>query len=64
MINSNLHEIKKCFVCHQDFPLSEIKFNKTVNLPVCKKCSGTKEEEVAVQEALDSLGDGFVCGCI
>jgi len=64
MVNSNLREIKKCFVCHQEISLSELTFNKKVNLPVCKNCNGTKEEEDTVQEALDSLGDDFVCGCI
>jgi len=54
----------RCFVCNELLKSEEIQFNKKVNLPVCKNCSGTKEEEDAVQEALDSLGDDFVCGCI
>jgi hypothetical protein len=53
-----------CFVCKQ--PLSEKKFeiNKEVYLPVCLKCLGTDAEKKTVEEYLDSLADGFVCGCI
>lgn len=54
----------RCFVCNEFLKYEEIQFNKKVNLPVCKNCCGTKEEDDAVQEALDSLGDDFVCGCI
>jgi len=54
---------RKCFVC--EYELSEIKHkNKETNLPVCEKCIGTEEEKKKVKEALDSLADGFVCGCI
>lgn len=53
-----------CFVCSQPILSKELKFNKKTNLPICKNCSGTKEELDAVKEALNSLGDGFVCGCI
>lgn len=53
-----------CFVCNALLHSEEMQYNKKVNLPVCKKCIGTKKEEDALKEALDSLGDGFVCGCI
>ena len=53
----------KCFVCQQE--LKEVKTkNKVTNLPVCKNCQGTKQEKIKEKEALDSLADGFVCGCI
>ena len=53
-----------CFVCKE--PLSEQNFdiNKEVYLKVCLKCKGTKAEKKAVEEYLDSLADGLVCGCI
>jgi hypothetical protein len=33
-------------------------------LPVCHNCEGTAREKKSVEEQLDSLADGFVCGCI
>ncbi len=53
----------KCFVC--DKKLKEIKHkNLVTKLPVCENCAGTKHEKIKEKEALDSLADGFVCGCI
>ncbi len=61
MIDSDFS--KKCFVCGKY--LSEVKHkNSATNLPVCEECKGTEEEKQKEQEAIDSLGDGFVCGCI
>lgn len=55
---------KKCFVCHEEFGLADIQINYEVNLWVCKECRGSEKEKKSVQELLDSLADGFVCGCI
>ncbi len=53
----------KCFVCGKQ--LNEIKnSNAVTNLPVCDDCIGTDKEKQKEKEALDSLADGFVCGCI
>jgi len=53
----------KCFVCGKK--LEEItNINAVINLPVCDECKGTDQEKVKENEALDSLADGFVCGCI
>ncbi|WP_066629279.1 hypothetical protein [Labilibacter marinus] len=60
-MNSNFS--KKCFVCEKELEKIESK-NKVTNLPVCKQCKGTDKEKVKEQEVLDSLADGFVCGCI
>ncbi|WP_372949061.1 hypothetical protein [Mariniphaga sp.] len=56
--------IKICFVCKK--PLSEKNFeiNQEVYLPVCLECKGTDAEKKTVEEYLDSLADGLVCGCI
>jgi len=55
--------IDKCFVCEE--PVTNDCFrNSTINLPVCKKCRGTENEQIAVQELLEGMADGFVCGCI
>ncbi len=53
----------KCFVCDKQLKNVEQK-NKVTNLPVCNDCKGSKLEKTKEQEALDSLADGFVCGCI
>ncbi len=38
--------------------------NQVTNLPVCDTCKGTEKEKIKEQEALDSLADGLICGCI
>ena len=55
---------KKCFVCKKKVDKEKSGLNILVNLPVCDKCKGTKEEEKTTAEFLDSLADGLVCGCI
>ncbi len=53
----------KCFVCGKK--LEEIKnVNPLTNLPVCDECKDTELEKMKEKEALDSLAEGFVCGCI
>ncbi len=54
---------KKCFVCGVTLENIEFK-NQITNLPVCKNCKGSDKEKEKEKEALDSLADGFVCGCI
>jgi NMD protein affecting ribosome stability and mRNA decay len=53
-----------CFVCKTKLTDGNFKINKEVYLPVCKNCDGTARERKAVEEQLDSLADGLVCGCI
>lgn len=55
---------RKCFVCEAPILEETYLLNKEVNLPVCEKCKGTESEKKKVEELLDSLADGFVCGCI
>ncbi len=33
-------------------------------MPVCKNCNGTDNEKKIEKEVMESLADGFVCGCI
>ncbi len=54
----------KCFVCQTEVTAQNSKLNGEVNLPVCTKCQGTEKEKETVKELLESLADGFVCGCI
>jgi len=60
-----MEDIKNtCFVCKTTFTLETSKINQVVNMPVCFKCKGTDREKEEENEVLDSLADGFVCGCI
>ncbi len=54
---------RKCFVCGMELETIKQK-NQVTNLPVCDACKGTEEEKIKEQEALDSLADGLICGCI
>ncbi len=54
----------QCFVCKKPFKKVDMALNKTVNLYVCVKCQGTNREKIREEELMDSLADGFVCGCI
>lgn len=56
--------MSKCFVCNKEIDLKESTLNKEVYLRVCAYCKGTDKEKKKVEEYLDSLADGLVCGCI
>ena len=53
-----------CFVCGIELSNIEFEVNLVVNMKVCTKCTGSAREKEKEQELLDSLADGFVCGCI
>ncbi len=53
-----------CFVCKKTVTSENSELNTVVNMPVCNKCKGTEKEKKEEKEVLDSLADGFVCGCI
>ena len=53
-----------CFVCKKPVTPETSEINPVVNMPVCAECKGTEQEKVEEKEVLDSLADGFVCGCI
>ena len=53
-----------CFVCQREVTPENSSINKEVYLPVCNFCKETDKEKKAVEEQLDSLADGLVCGCI
>lgn len=55
---------KKCFVCGNPVPADSYELNLQVNMPECNSCKGTEQEKKIVEEMLDSLADGLVCGCI
>lgn len=55
---------KNCFVCKMVVSDENSELNLTVNLPVCKTCNGSEKEKETEKELLESLADGFVCGCI
>ena len=53
-----------CFVCKQPVTPENSVINQVVNMPVCADCHGTEREKAEEKEVLNSLADGFVCGCI
>jgi len=53
-----------CFVCGKQVDKSNSKLNSVVNLEVCTDCEGREKEKQAENEFLESLAEGFVCGCI
>jgi hypothetical protein len=55
---------KTCFVCKKIVSDENSELNLVVNMPVCKTCKGSEQEKVTEKEFLESLADGFVCGCI
>ncbi|QGY47129.1 hypothetical protein GM418_26735 [Maribellus comscasis] len=62
---SEIKNIKNtCFVCRSAVTSENSEINKEVFLPVCNTCKGSDKEKKAVEEQLDSLADGLVCGCI
>ncbi|WP_062125597.1 hypothetical protein [Geofilum rubicundum] len=64
LIKENQSENTICFACQQEIITQPVIMNKRFNLPVCPACHQTNAEKKAEQEALDSLGEDFVCGCI
>lgn len=54
----------QCFVCGCDIDTETATRNSRANLPVCDDCAGTEQEKKALDELLEGLADGFVCGCI
>lgn len=62
---SETKDIKNiCFVCQRTISPDNSEMNREVYLPVCSSCKGSDKEKKAVDEQLDSLADGLVCGCI
>lgn len=55
---------RTCFVCKETVTPETSNINPMVNLPVCPICQGTEAEQKEEKAVLDSLADGFVCGCI
>ncbi|SHF01408.1 hypothetical protein SAMN05444274_103251 [Mariniphaga anaerophila] len=53
-----------CFVCSAVIENDDFEINSEVLLAVCPRCKGTENEKKKVEEYLDSLADGLVCGCI
>jgi len=53
-----------CFVCGKPLLAKSISYHPKVNLPVCDACRGSEPEAVKVEELLEGLAEGFVCGCI
>jgi hypothetical protein len=53
-----------CFVCKKHLKDVNFEMNQMVQLPVCPECRGTEKEKQEAKSVLDSLADGFVCGCI
>ncbi|TRX64260.1 hypothetical protein [Carboxylicivirga sp. M1479] len=54
----------RCFVCEQNINSVDVHYHSKVNMPICSACNNTLEEREKVNELLDGLADGFVCGCI
>ncbi len=53
-----------CFVCGEQTGTKDYSVNPDVLLPVCNNCKGSEKEKTEVSNLLDSLADGFICGCI
>lgn len=53
-----------CFVCKKPITPENSEMNKVVHMPVCDTCKDTEQEKKEEKEVLESLADGFVCGCI
>ena len=54
----------QCFVCGIAIDPIHSKRNKQLNLPVCDDCCGSDLEKSSVEDHLEGMADGFVCGCI
>jgi len=55
---------KNCFVCQASEEEKLLLIHPQVMLPVCLDCHNTDAEKQKVDELLEGLADGFVCGCI
>jgi len=55
---------KHCFACGKEIDPQTTEKNIQFNLPVCADCKGTNREKTAIDELLDGMAEGFVCGCI
>jgi hypothetical protein len=55
---------KRCFVCCKEIDPDQMEKHKLLNLPVCTDCKGTDREKQAVDEHMEGMAEGFVCGCI
>ena len=55
---------KRCFVCEIEVSKVNSELNLDVYLQVCESCKGSDAEKKKVNELLNSLADGLVCGCI
>lgn len=64
MENETPASVRKCFVCGKELTKEAYSIHPTTNLPECRTCKGSEAEKMAIREALDSLGEDFVCGCI
>ena len=53
-----------CFVCGKKVDPQTKEKNKLINLPICEDCKGTEKEKKSIDEHLEGMADGFVCGCI
>lgn len=53
-----------CFVCGKETDPVICSKNIQLNLPVCESCKDTDEEKKAVDELIEGMAEGFVCGCI
>lgn len=54
----------RCFVCGIEVDPQIVEKNKQFNLPVCADCKGTDNEKKAIEDLLEGMAEGFVCGCI
>lgn len=54
----------QCFVCGKKIDSTACKINIQFNLPVCDDCHGTDREKAAIDELMEGMAEGFVCGCI
>lgn len=54
----------RCFVCGKEIDQQNTEKNILFNLPVCDYCKGTDREKEAIEQLLDGMAEGFVCGCI
>lgn len=53
-----------CFVCGKEVNPETVDKNVQFNLPVCPDCKGTDNEKKAIEQLLEGMAEGFVCGCI